>query len=143
MGIAQLNLICKNAKPEDVQTNQNKIMKHLIDSKKSIYTSNSVIQSYEAKWGENLYLNGLSYKYSSTPIDNTSIIRRNYEKRYLLDHIKQTFAFNIGDKISDEFNSMYLPSMLKLYKSYQESEELFKMNELEEYILLISEIKVF
>ena len=25
MGIAQLNLICKNAKPEDVQTNQNKI----------------------------------------------------------------------------------------------------------------------
>ena len=139
MGIAQLNLICKNAKPEDVQTNQNKIMQHLIDSKKSIYTSNSVIQSYEAKWGENLYLNGLSYKYSSTPIDNTSIIRRNYEKRYLLDHIKQTFAFNIGDKISDEFNSMYLPSMLKLYKSYQESEELFKMKELEEYILLISE----
>jgi hypothetical protein len=140
MGIAELKLVCSNPKSdEEVQENQNKIVQHLIDSKKPVYVSSSVIQSFETKWGDDLFLTGLAYKYSKVEFDNSSIIRRNYEKRYLLDHIKQTFAFNIGDKISDEFNSMYLPSMLKLYKGYQESEELFKMKELEEYILLISE----
>ena len=140
LGLPNLDISFKEAKSE-LETEElfSKVVEHLRSSSKPIYAAASTVQSFEGKWSDQLYLTGLAYKFSKTSFDNASIIRRNYEKRYLLDHIRQTFSFNIGDGISDEFNSMYLPSMLKLYKSYQESEELFKMKDLEELILLISE----
>jgi len=104
-----------------------------------VYTAASAIHSFQKEYENELFLTGLAYKFSKENIENTALIRRNYEKRYLLDYIKQTFSFNIGDKISDEFNSMYLASMLKLYKSYHESEELSKMKDIESLILMISE----
>jgi hypothetical protein len=71
----------------------------------------------------------LAYKYGNEPIDNISIIQRNFEKRYLLDHLTEVFSYNISDKVVCGFNETYLPGLLKLHKHYQESEEFGKAKE--------------
>lgn len=139
MNIPALPLSLKDAKGSDYDKNAAKIFKHILENKKVVYTAACAIHGFQEAYENELFITGLAYKFSKENIENAALIRRNYEKRYLLDYIKQTFAFNIGDKISDEFNSMYLASMLKLYKSYRESEEFTKMKDLESLILMISE----
>ena len=140
MGIAPLDLVFKNdASPEEQEKNFRLIVEHLKKSKYPVYVSVTAVHDFQQEMENELFLTGLAYKFSAESFDNTAIIRRNYEKKYLLDHLKQHFSFNIGDKISDELNSMYLPSMLKLYKSYRDSEEREKMKALEELILMVSE----
>ncbi len=72
---------------------------------------------------EHLYLVGLTYKYSKEDVDNVSVIRRNYEKRYLLDYLTEQFVVHRGDQVAANFDALYLPSMIKLYWHYQMSEE--------------------
>ncbi|MBL4862872.1 MAG: SUMF1/EgtB/PvdO family nonheme iron enzyme [Crocinitomicaceae bacterium] len=118
------------------------LYQHVFNNQQRIptYVSTSAIHQFEKpELKENLYLTGLTYKYSKTNIDNISIIRRNYEKRYLMDYVKEKFAFHIGDEVTDRVNAMYLPSMIKLYKHYASSEEGEKMKELEQLIIVISE----
>jgi hypothetical protein len=76
---------------------------------------------------DDLYLNGLTYKYSASNFDNSIVIRRNYEKRYLIDYLK--FDFSDGayyQHIKKHLNGMYLASMIKLYKMYKVGEEIDK-----------------
>lgn len=87
---------------------------------------------------EDLYLTGLAYKYSKKDLDNTSLIRRNYEKRYLLDYLTEQFASHPSDGVADNFLSLYLPSMIKLYSHYKNSEETMKMDEINTLIQKIS-----
>jgi hypothetical protein len=73
---------------------------------------------------DDLYLNGLTYKYSETNFDNSSIIRRNYEKRYLIDYLSFDFTTQEHYKhASRSLNTMYLASMIKLYRMYQIGED--------------------
>lgn len=140
LNIPDLKISLKVSKTnEEYEKNVAKIFTHIWENKKVVYTSASAMHTFQKDYESELFLTGLAYKFSRENIENDAIIRRNYEKRYLLDHIKYNFSFNVGDNFSIEFNSMYLPSMLKLYKNYKESEEFSKMKELEELILLISE----
>jgi hypothetical protein len=139
LNIPSLALSIMESKESEYDKNVAKIFKHIIENQKSVYAAASAVHSFEKDYESELFLTGLAYKFSKENIENTAIIRRNYEKRYLLDYIKQSFSFNIGDQISNEFNSMYLPSMLKLYNSYKESEEFTKLKDLEALILMISE----
>ncbi|MFN5417364.1 MAG: SUMF1/EgtB/PvdO family nonheme iron enzyme [Flavobacteriia bacterium] len=139
LNIPALNISIKNSKESEFDKNVSLIFKHLIDNHKVVYSAGTSVHSFQKEYENELFLTGLAYKFSKDEIENTAIIRRNFEKRYLLDYLSQSFSFNIGDKISDEFNSTYLPAMLKLYKSYKESEEISKMKELENLILMISE----
>ena len=139
LNIPALNISIKNSKENEFDKNVAKIFTHILAHKKVVYAAASAVQSFQKDYESELFLTGLAYKFSKENIENAAIIRRNYEKRYLLDCLKETFAFNMGDQISDEFNSMYLPSMLKLYNSYKESEEFAKLKDLEALILMISE----
>lgn len=131
----------KETSPEQFQAKSKQIFDHFLKNTAGVpvYISVSGISQFEADYSENLFITGLAYKYSTAPFDNISLIRRNYEKRYLLDYLKEHFSFNPMDKHAENFDAMYLPSMLKLYKHYQESEELFKMHALEASIIAISE----
>lgn len=88
---------------------------------------------------EDLYLTGLTYKYSSNNFDNISVIRRNYEKRYLLDYMTEQFTSHIGDDVAQQFDALYLPSMIKLYKHYASSEDLLKKARMRKLIVQLSE----
>lgn len=124
---------------EDYQANTNLIFNHFFKGKRPVYVSATAISFFEKEFGSKLYVTGLAYKYSEAEFDNVSIIRRNYEKRYLLDYLKQIFAYNISDLKGEQLNGMYLPSMIKLYQQYKESEELSKKQDLEVLLLKIAE----
>ena len=119
--------------------NWDMLVEHIFNSKYPVYCASSGIQQFSDKWGDKLYLTGLAYKYSETPIDNVSIIRRNYEHRFMTDYLKEHFAFNKFNNISDRLNATYLPSLLKLYTHYLESEDVAKSRKIEELIMLTSE----
>lgn len=124
---------------EEAKAQSKKLYEHLLKGKRPAYFSASAIKGFEEVFGDKLYLTGLAYKYSETSFDNTAIIRRNYEKRYLLDYLKEGFSHHIGNLKSEEFNGMYLPSMIKLYQHYTESEEFSRKLELEPLLLRIAE----
>jgi hypothetical protein len=124
---------------DDWDENHKKVLQHIFNGSRPSYVSATGVGQLQDQFGEKLFVTGLAYKYSESTFDNISIIQRNYEKRYLLDHLKETFTYNISDKKLVDFNSTYLPSLLKLYKHYQESEESLRMAELEKLIISISE----
>lgn len=124
---------------DDWDENYKKVLQHIFNGSRPSYVSATGVGQLQDQFGEKLFVTGLAYKYSESTFDNISIIQRNYEKRYLLDHLKETFTYNISDKKLVDFNSTYLPSLLKLYKHYQESEETLRMAELEKLIISISE----
>lgn len=122
-----------------LEENKTAIFNHVFSGKNPVYVAATGIETFKEKWGDKLYLTGLAYKYGQEPIDNLSTIKRNVEKRYLLDHLTAVFSYNISDKVVYGFNETYLPAFLKLHKHYQESEEFGKANQLEKYIISISE----
>jgi hypothetical protein len=123
---------------EEAKKLANELYEHFLKGKRPAYFSASAISGFEEIFGDKLYLTGLAYKYSESSFDNTAIIRRNYENRYLLDYLKDVFSFNIGDLKAEQFNGMYLPSMIKLYKHYSETEETWKKQELETLLLKVA-----
>lgn len=138
LGYAPLEL--KEAKTdEEILKNDKLIYEHFFKGPRPVYVSTTTIGYFFEDYSDKLYLTGLAYKYSENSFDNESIIRRNYEKRYMLDYLKETFAYNIADLKGIGFNSMYLPSMVKLYQQYSESEELNKKIALEPLMLKIAE----
>ncbi|WP_343634972.1 SUMF1/EgtB/PvdO family nonheme iron enzyme [Fluviicola sp.] len=124
---------------EEYLQNKDKIYRHFFQGKRPVYVATTAINQFEKGFGDKLYLTGLAYKYSESNFDNTTVIRRNYEKRYLLDYLKEVFACNIGDLKAMEFNGMYVPSMIKLYQHYDESEETLKKQNLELLLLKVAE----
>lgn len=90
-------------------------------------------------WADDFHLVGLTYKYATHNFDNISIIKRNYENRYLLDHLKEVFSYNISNSVADRMDAIYLPSLIKLYKHYKLSENFEKMNKTLALITLVSE----
>lgn len=103
-----------------------------------VYIASTAVSRFEEKYGDNLYLVGLSYLYCTNEVDNISLIKRNYENRYLLDYLLMSFAFNISDNLSVHVNYTYLAPFLKLYSHYKLSEDKEQIEELEIYIEAIS-----
>lgn len=137
MGYPPLKLTPATTREED-EANTKKIMDHFFKGKRPVYVPTTAIGMFEENYGDKLYLTGLTYKYSETSFDNASLIRRNYEKRYLLDYLKETFSYNFADLKGQEFNGMYLPSMVKLCQLYTESEETAKKAEMEALMMNIA-----
>lgn len=141
LGIPELIIDLTKAKTqEEYNAMRVKLYEHiLINYKKGpVYVSGSAMQQFD-KWSEELVLVGLSYKYTKENIDNVSIIKRNYEHRYLLDHLKEVFSYNIGNGVADRMDALYLPMMVKLYKHYTQSEERGKQADLLQLIISVSE----
>jgi formylglycine-generating enzyme required for sulfatase activity/virulence-associated protein VapD len=126
------------------EENYTKAYKSLFDhifknyKKGSVYISATAIQQFD-NWSDSLYLTGLAYKYAAESFDNVSIIKRNYEKRYLLDHLKEVFSFNVANDVANRLDAVYLASMIKLYNHYVESESTEKQVALLQLIVSISE----
>lgn len=110
-----------------------KLYLHIMDNKKNIpvYVSTSAMGQFEKEpFQENLYLTGLAYRFSRSNIDNMSLIRRNYENRYLKDHLNETFAVHIADGRALDFKGLYLPALIKLCTHYHATEEMKKAEDL-------------
>ena len=127
---------------DEEHTNIDELFERILKNKigRTGYVSVSAIrQFYEKPIMEELYLTGLAYKYSADSFDNMSLIRRNYEKRFLKDHLYMSFAPHKADERAVHFKGLYLPMLIKLYKHYKVSEEKGKEAQLLELIKKIGE----
>ncbi|MES2555839.1 MAG: hypothetical protein V4604_06800 [Bacteroidota bacterium] len=123
------------------EENRAKVLDHFLtnSSIRPIHIAVSAMHSISNEsWKEKLYLTGLTYKYSEESFDNISVIVRNYEKRYLTDHMKQYFSFGMGEKVADHLNGCYVISLLKLYEHYVASEQESRAAETKQLLIDVS-----
>lgn len=71
----------------------------------------------------NLFLTGLTYKYSHNQFDNVSLIRKNLEENFQIDYLNngQTTTHHVSEKLVNELNLNYIPAFIELYNFYNSS----------------------
>jgi hypothetical protein len=110
MGIAPLEMDKKNPGStsffKQIFENNAKIPVHVSTSASGLFTDSTITA--------HLYLTGLTYIYSLEDVENIAVIKRNFEKRFLLDHLIKNFSFSYGD-LDSRIKHMYLPGLMKLY----------------------------
>ena len=124
----------------EYQAIKNKLFKHIFKQKNAhpVYVSATAMDQFRDSFESNLYLVGLNYQYCENNFYNLAVIKRNYENRYLIDYISESFSFHSLSKKSDDFNVYYLQGFIKLHTHYINSEEFSKANVLKEKILIIA-----
>lgn len=129
----------KNEFKISAEADKKRIFEHFFAGNRPVYVSSTAIRQFNSDWETELYLTGLAYKHCKSALDNASIIRRNYEKRYLLNYLTEQFSVHLADEVSKNLNATYLPSLIKLYQSYSESEDWSKQKEIEPLLLKLAE----
>jgi hypothetical protein len=118
----------KGITPFDFDKNElfeTKLFKHIFENnaKNSVHVSTSASAQFtDTTITENLYLTGLTYIYSKVDVENIAVIKRNFEKRFLLDHLTKTFSYSYGD-LDSRIKHMYLPGLMKLYFHYKTADD--------------------
>ena len=77
-----------------------------------VYLSTAVPEFLRQKLGDSLYLTGLAFKHSSESFDNLAQLKQNYEKRFLLDHLKIQLEADTGRNVIASMNLHYLPALI-------------------------------
>jgi len=142
-------LIFKQLKLPELNKDQNQMerdafrlamIEHLLkNSSRPIYFGIGMRESMRNEFEENLYLVGLSFKYSKTAIDEVAILRKSYENDFRWDHLKMPLATDPRQVEIDRFSRSYLPGLMKVYNDYRKKEERAKAKELKNLILTIGE----
>jgi len=119
LGLATLEMDKKNpgstAFFKQIFENKANIPVHVSTSASGLFTDSSIT--------DNLYLTGLTYIYSLEDVENIAVIKRNFEKRFLLDHLTKTFSYSYGD-LDARIKHMYLPGLMKLYVHSKTADDL-------------------
>lgn len=119
LGLAPLKMDPKNPGSTDffkqIFENKANIPVHVSTSASGLFTDSTIT--------DNLYLTGLTYIYSLEDVENIAVIKRNFEKRFLLDHLTKTFSYSYGD-LDARIKHMYLPGLMKLYSHSKTADDL-------------------
>lgn len=77
------------------------------------YASTSKLPSFTDK----LYCEGLVFRYSTVPYDNTAVKRRNFEEVYLLDYLREdlSYEYPLYERIKMNYITAF-KSLLRYYK---------------------------
>ncbi|HFA49146.1 MAG TPA: hypothetical protein ENJ95_09020 [Bacteroidetes bacterium] len=103
-----------------------------------LYVATSVPKFIRDALGDSLYLTGLAFKYSPRPFDNVAVLKNNYEKRFLKDHLRIQLEADTGSNVAASMNMHYLPAIILLRRHYTASGETSKAEELEPLIKRIA-----
>jgi hypothetical protein len=121
---------------------ETEILKHLVSNKNKfpVYISLTALncETYTKDVEQDLYLIGLSYQYSTTPLDNIALLKRNFEKHYQLDYIESAFFQDISVDLVKRINGNYIVPMTKLFDHYQMAGDSEKEDWLRNKLLYIS-----
>jgi len=79
---------------------------------------------------EYLYVVGLASIHSANSMDNVSLIKDNFEKKFLLDYLQVNFNGESDSDAGRAFSSNYLLPMILLYESYQQEGQIEKAKNL-------------
>lgn len=68
---------------------------------------------------KDLYLTGLAFRYSNTPVDNIGLLAQNYRSNWRLEQLRQPLADGPVQAVADQLNQNYIPALLELYTLQQ------------------------
>lgn len=109
---------------ETQQAYQSAICLHLHKhAKRTIFFSPAFWPKVYESFKDNIYNVGMALQWCDAEFDNIAVMKRNYEKRYLLDDLRVTLSNSISQGMVNYMNTNYLVSMLTLYNHYVESED--------------------
>ncbi len=86
-----------------------------------------------------LYLTGLAYEYSTEPVDERALLKKNFEQNYSLDYILFAYYRDISVDLVPVINHNYLVPMLKLYDHYKLAGDRTRMDWLKRYLVAAAE----
>lgn len=126
-------------KKESYEAVQTILIKHIKENTdRPVYLGISASKKVYKSFEEDVYNVGLAYKWSEKKFDNIAVIKKNYEKYYMLDYLKQEYSNDISQGIIDDNSANYILSLVTLYHHYKESEDP-KMAETKNLILRVAE----
>lgn len=102
-----------------------------------VYLVVSCHTDYSTPIESELYLTGLAYEYSTKPMDNMALLKKNFEQNFALDYLDKNFYQDISKDIVAQTNLNYIIPMIKLYDHYKLAGEKEKANTIKEKLLLI------
>lgn len=91
-----------------------------------------------APFENDLYLTGLASRYSKEKIDNIALLRKNVEKNFLVDELRQQLSDDPSQTVMDLMCQNYLVPFLSLYNHYKTSGDLAAMEKTETLIMNIA-----
>jgi hypothetical protein len=118
------------------QKNTIKTVEYLIENNpsKEIYLGHTVNQQILSKYQEKLYLTGLTYQYSTTPVNNIKVALDNYENHFKLDQLNRPTS----NKSINQINFNYTLPLLTFLEYYKSNGENTKYRNTKELILTIA-----
>jgi hypothetical protein len=126
----------KNPGYEAIQT---MMIKHIRENTdRPVYLGISASQKVYESFKDEVYNVGLAYKCCDYTFDNIAVIKKNYEKYYMLDYLKAEFSNDISQGIVDDNSANYILSLITLYHHYKESEDP-KLEETKKLLLRVAE----
>lgn len=67
---------------------------------------------------DRLFISGLTFQYSLTPVNNLRMIAKGYEDTWRLESLRQPLTNDPGQAVADQLNQNYLPALLELHEYY-------------------------
>jgi formylglycine-generating enzyme required for sulfatase activity len=144
MGISRrVQEIITSGNQKELQENYTKVERNYLQDvfnvNQPVYVSLNSINMFKDDFSNQLYLHGLTYRYSKQPANYIYNIKDNYEKNYSLDYIKHDILPNPTDNYDQSLYYMYYPSALKLYQFYQEKGMYLQQQEMKKFIQILAE----
>lgn len=100
-------------------------------SGRPVYLGTAIPDFLRKTLSDSLFLTGLAFKYSGQPFDNVAMLKNNFEKRFLLDHLKIQLEADTGSNVAARMNLHYLPALIMLHRHYDASGDQAKAIQLE------------
>lgn len=98
----------------------------LKNSKRPMYSSSGTPKEFLRRHDleDKMYLVGNALKYSEEKFNNTAVIRKNVEEKYVLDYLFNNFQIHDQDEVvKTQMNLTYLPGLIHLRKYYEAKNE--------------------
>ncbi|MEI7801075.1 MAG: hypothetical protein WCI97_00350 [Bacteroidota bacterium] len=83
-----------------------------------VYFAESCDQQYYKSFEDSMYLEGIALRYSEKKYDNVTVLKNNFENKFLLDYLKMDFSNDLAKEIVYNCNTNYIAPMVTLYDFY-------------------------
>jgi hypothetical protein len=108
-------------------------------SDRPVYVNVTLPKKIRDNYQDVLYTIGLAFKFSPEPFDNITMLKNNYENKFLTDYLRMGFSYDKSVSVLNSMNVNYLPAFISLYKHYIKSENNDQADNIREVIQNIGE----
>ncbi len=99
---------------------QKAVIDHFINyAKRPVYCAISIGRDLRDLMADNLYLEGMVFRFSKEAYDNITVLRKNYEQHLRMDQFKTPLYEDPAASVLRQANLNYLPCLIKLLAHYR------------------------